>query len=153
MNLTVRVEGVSVLDLKVKYLIDAAKAGLRAGVSEAAGLIETEAKAIVPVDTGNLRDAIHTEDIDTSAERQVKAVTPAYEADNDYGFDPAYARRIEFGFVGQDRLGRMYHQAPQPYMRPALDAKEAEARQAIKDGVIEQLDSAMSAVAAKGRAR
>ena len=35
-----------------------------------------------------------------------------------------YARRIEFGFVGPDSLGRNYNQAAQPYLRPALDENE-----------------------------
>lgn len=33
-----------------------------------------------------------------------------------------YARRLEFGFVGVDSIGRVYNQGPRPYMRPALDA-------------------------------
>ena len=32
-----------------------------------------------------------------------------------------YARRIELGFEGPDSLGRVYHQAPKPYVRPAYD--------------------------------
>lgn len=36
-----------------------------------------------------------------------------------------YARRLEFGFIGMDRLGRLYSQAPRPYLRPALiDSRE-----------------------------
>lgn len=31
-----------------------------------------------------------------------------------------YARRLEFGFVGRDSLGRSYGQAPRPFLRPAL---------------------------------
>ena len=30
-----------------------------------------------------------------------------------------YARRIELGFFGADRLGRKYHQPPFPYVKPA----------------------------------
>ena len=30
------------------------------------------------------------------------------------------ARRLEYGFFGDDSLGRTYHQAPRPHMRPAL---------------------------------
>ena len=32
-----------------------------------------------------------------------------------------YARRIELGFKGPDSLGRVYNQAPNPYVKPALD--------------------------------
>lgn len=36
--------------------------------------------------------------------------------------DVVYARRLELGFVGKDRLGRRYNQRPYPYLRPAADA-------------------------------
>jgi hypothetical protein len=32
-----------------------------------------------------------------------------------------YARRIELGFKGADSLGRVYNQAPSPYVKPAYD--------------------------------
>lgn len=32
-----------------------------------------------------------------------------------------YGPRIEFGFVGPDALGRVYNQAPRPYMTPAAE--------------------------------
>jgi len=31
-----------------------------------------------------------------------------------------YSRRLEFGFVGTDRLGRNINQGPRPYWRPVL---------------------------------
>ncbi|MBA7705057.1 hypothetical protein ES703_113881 [subsurface metagenome] len=36
------------------------------------------------------------------------------------GTNLEYARRVELGFVGTDKLGRIYNQAPRPYLRPAL---------------------------------
>lgn len=36
-----------------------------------------------------------------------------------YSNDPK-ARRLELGFVGRDKLGRLYDQAPRPFMRPGL---------------------------------
>jgi hypothetical protein len=35
-----------------------------------------------------------------------------------------YAWRLEAGFVGADSLGRVYHQAPEPYAMPALVSNE-----------------------------
>lgn len=35
-----------------------------------------------------------------------------------------YAARVEFGFVGEDSLGRYYNQAPKSYMRSALLEKK-----------------------------
>lgn len=151
MRLTVQLKGMDALSLKVRYLINAARRGLKDSAPEAADLFVQEAKVQVPVVTGNLRDHIHAEQTVDQPERQVYVVTPADLAANEYGFDPPYARRIEYGFVGQDSLGRNFHQAAQPYMRPAFDVKQAEARQVIKDGVVSELDAAMSSVAARRR--
>jgi len=40
-------------------------------------------------------------------------------------------RRLEYGFVGTDALGRMYHQPPFPHFRPALEEMRAEYRRGI----------------------
>jgi hypothetical protein len=147
-KLTAQFSGFDKLSLRVKYLQRAAAFGLKAGVAEAGLLIETEAKAQVPVDTGNLRDHIHTETVEDTDEVQRVKVSPANEADNKWGFDPAYARRIEFGFVGPDSLGRVYNQPAQPYMRPAFDSQQAEASARIKDSILMELAAASNAAAA-----
>lgn len=36
------------------------------------------------------------------------------------GSNMPYARRLELGFVGIDKLGRRYDQKPRPYLRPSL---------------------------------
>ncbi len=143
-TLIVRVQGIDTATLKFKYLIKAAQTELPLAVSEAAGIFEAEAKALCPVLTGRLRDGIHAEVVTDEPDRQVLAVTPVVPADNKYGFDPPYARRIEFGFVGVDSLGRHYNQAPRPYMRPAYDSRKADAVAAIKDGLIDAMDAAAS---------
>lgn len=141
MHLVVSLKGVDQISLRTKALFRAAQQGMKFGVSEAGQILEDEAKTLVPVKTGHLRDSIHQELIESTDVRQVIAVTPAYEEPNPYGFEPAYARRIEYGFVGTDSLGRHYNQAPQPYMRPAFDTKQDEARQAIKDSIYQELDA------------
>jgi HK97 gp10 family phage protein len=104
--------------------------GNKAGVAAGAEIFESHAKENAPVLTGRLRDGIHTETVlDTDTQQQLM-VTPVVAADNPYGFDPPYARRIELGFIGVDSLGRHYHQAPQPYMRPAFDENKDEAASA-----------------------
>ena len=143
MRLTVAITGLSELDLKVRYMREAAISGLKLSVPEAAQLFAEEAKVLVPVDTGRLQEAIHAETLEDSDYRQTMQVAPFVEAGNDWGFEPAYARRIEYGFFGTDRLGRNYHQAAQPYMRPAFDAKQAEAAEVIKSGVSESLYGVM----------
>ncbi len=151
MNLTVSMSGVSQLELKVKYLKTAAVKGLREGASEAAGLFEGEAKVLVPVDTGRLQSSIHTDHTVDDSEKQVFVVSPVMPAANEYGFDPPYARAVEFGYEGINKAGRHQHTPAQPYMRPAYDGKQSEARQAIKDGVYNALDEAMNRVASGRR--
>lgn len=41
------------------------------------------------------------------------------------GTNAVYARRLEFGFVGPDSLGRVYNQPPYPFMNPAVPAIRA----------------------------
>lgn len=139
--LTVRLNGLDALSLGVKYLQQGAQGGLRHGVDEAAGIFEAAAKSNAPVDTGRLRDSIHTETTLDTPERQERNVRP----------DTPYARRIELGFVGPDSLGRMFHQPAQPYMRPAYDTERDRAAAAIKDNVYAGLDEAMNASSMKAR--
>ncbi len=39
----------------------------------------------------------------------------------DVGTSSPQARRLEYGFVGTDAIGRTYNQGPLPHVRPALD--------------------------------
>lgn len=40
------------------------------------------------------------------------------------GTNAPQARRLEYGFVGVDRLGRVYNQPPYPHVQPAADQIE-----------------------------
>jgi len=115
---------------------------LKSSVASAAQMFEAEAKDLVHVVTGNLQEHIHTESVTDEAMTQVLMVTPIVEASNKYGFDPAYARRLEFGFIGTDSLGRHYHQPAFPYMRPARDNKQDAAREAIASGIQDAVSQA-----------
>ena len=139
------------LDSKIKYLMDAARFGLKAGVSEAGLMFEVAAKENVPVATGHLKESIHTEHVVDEALRQELIVTPVTEASNPWGIDPPYARRIEFGFVGADSLGRVYNQPAQPYMRPAFETTKDAARQTIEASVKDELGNASAAVSGRRR--
>jgi HK97 gp10 family phage protein len=138
--LTVRLEGLDALSLKVKFLQKGAQTGLKLGVSEAAGMFEAAAKINAPIKTGALRDSIHIETTVDTPEKQVREVKP----------DTPYARRIENGFVGPDSLGRMFHQPAQPYMRSAFDTERDGAAAAIRESIYAGLDEAMNASSAKG---
>jgi hypothetical protein len=57
------------------------------------------------------------------------------------GTDRAQAARLEYGFVGPDSLGRVFHQDPLPHMGPAYDE------------IAPVFEAAMDAVAAKALPR
>lgn len=69
--------------------------------------LQAMAQVLVPVDTGALKNSLQAEVDDQEGVVYTNQV---------------YAARIEFGFVGADSLGRVYNQAPQPYMTPAVEA-------------------------------
>lgn len=138
MSLTVSLDS-SNLAAKLARAKVAAESGLKAGVAAAAQMFEEEEQSTVPVLSGNLRDHIHTETVTDTPAVQTLMVTPIEEAANKYGFEPPYARRIELGFIGTDSLGRHYHQAAEPFVQPAFDNKQDEARAAIVDGIQAEL--------------
>jgi len=71
---------------------------------------KTDVQKIAPYKTGTYRRSIHVQPIDEGGNPFVLV-----------GTDLPYAKRLEFGFVGTDSLGRVYNQAPRPHFRPALD--------------------------------
>lgn len=81
---------------------------VKAIVEDAALECMNQAKQNAPFRTGTLRRSIHGDPEDGGLTWAV-------------GTNVEYARRIEFGFVGADRLGRNYNQAPRPYLTPAAE--------------------------------
>ncbi len=120
--------------INTQSLMRAMTAAAKPTVLEAASLVEGEMKAIVPVDTGALRDSIHIEQREMGPYFYEVSVHPAELAGNKWGLDPAYARRIEYGFIGTDSLGRNYHQAAQPYVRPAADSTKEPVIATLRNG-------------------
>jgi len=64
-----------------------------------------------PYKTGTYRRGWHMETVEKTPERCTVIV----------GNDQPQGPRLEYGFVGADKLGRVYNQAPRPHIRPALD--------------------------------
>jgi phage gpG-like protein len=107
-------------------------------------VIQEAAKKLVKVDTGNLKGSINYALADeaspggskTSGEMVEEAglLTPHGVKDEVWiGTNVKYARRIEFGFRGIDKLGRKYNQAPQPYLTPAYEKQKDRITRIIKD--------------------
>lgn len=83
----------------------------------------------VPFDTGNLARSIQasTSAMPATAAGQfsgsnVGAVTATLRMDQDIwiGYQAAYARRMNYGFVGADSLGRVYNQAGNYFVEGAV---------------------------------
>lgn len=51
------------------------------------------------------------------------------------GTDRPQARRLEYGFVGPDALGRVYNQPPYPHVRPAVERIGPMFRDEMKRGL------------------
>ncbi|AWK09591.1 hypothetical protein DDQ41_12415 [Streptomyces spongiicola] len=50
--------------------------------------------------------------------------------------DAPQSRRLEYGFVGVDRLGRQYRQPPYPHIEPAFRQTEPGFLEALRTGVL-----------------
>jgi len=74
-----------------------------------AGRIQTEAKARVPVKSGELRDSIGIRYHQKYSGKMVAIIGSKLE----------YAHRIERGFIKADSRGHYYDQPAQPFLRPA----------------------------------
>ena len=107
MNLTVG------LDIGPEFLagITRADKAVDAAVTDALSIAAMEAanaaRTKAPYKTGTLRRSIQVQ------ERGPRDVV--------VGSRLPYAARIEYGFAGRDRLGRLYNQPAQPYLRPAME--------------------------------
>ena len=144
--------GVPELLAKLRRLSDEAAMNiLAASVQNAAGLIETEAKARAPWKTRTLQRSIHTQ----VTERTRNSVTAVV------GTNVAYARVIEYGFHGAQAVRahtmrmtqvygrllatplivavrahvRLVNRAARPYLRPALDATRGAVIAEIQTGL------------------
>lgn len=71
--------------------------------------------------TGELADSI------------VPLLVSPYELQIEVGVP--YAARLEYGFTGADSLGRVYNEAPESYLQPAIVANE--------QGILELFDTAV----------
>jgi hypothetical protein len=142
LSLSAAVTGQASIAAAIQAKIAAARAALKTSVASATDLFVEEAKAVVHVESGELRDGIHAQSTTDTDQVQTMVATSVEPAGNQNGFDPPYARRLEYGFVGVDSLGRHYHQPAYPYMRPAWDTQQDAAMEAIANALSEALGGA-----------
>ena len=70
---------------------------------------------------------------------QIETKRLPYGAQCTIGTEKPQGRRLEFGFVGADSLGRIYNQPPYPHVQPALPAMTAALRFGMLSAVEEVL--------------
>ena len=90
-----------------------------------AQLVRNEARLRAPRVSGTLRKSIEVGNLQSFAGDVYVEV----------GTNLVYARRVEYGFNGADSLGRVYHQAAQPYLEPACEAKAREVGEEVEKAV------------------
>jgi hypothetical protein len=56
------------------------------------------------------------------------------------GSNVVYAKRLEFGFIGVDSLGRRYNQPPYPWLFPALESNREKIVKLLGQGVQEGMN-------------
>jgi len=78
-----------------------------------------------PYKTGTYRRGWHLETVEKTPERCTVIV----------GNDQPQGPRLEFGFVGADKLGRVYNQAARPHIRPAFDENTGAALQEFRGAI------------------
>ncbi|MFB6604228.1 HK97 gp10 family phage protein [Streptomyces noursei] len=67
---------------------------------------------------------------------EVRVSTGSGEVTAEVSTEAPQARRLEYGFVGVDSLGRHYRQPPFPHVEPAFRQTEPGFLQALEDGVL-----------------
>lgn len=109
-------------------------------------LLPKERGGNMPVDTGNLRRSLlastsampairsGSETFSDNSGQIALVVGSASANDTLYlGFQAAYARRMEYGFVGEDSLGRNYNQAGNHFVSLAVQKWQQIVDKAVKE--------------------
>lgn len=151
---TVTVQGGQRLRRQLAALEDAVAAEiLEIAVASGALLVANRAKQLAAFKTGTLRRSIHvgghtdlTPDYEQRAGKGPQLYGPIggnrntrSSAEVVVGTNVPYARRIEYGFAGKDKLGRTYNQPAQPYLRPAFDETRDDVVKEIGEAIEDQL--------------
>lgn len=129
----IKVTGVKELQAKFKQIDQELNDALAEAVSQAAAVVEREAKANSEKGgdafphriTGNLMNSI----------KELRQNTQPGRVESEVGTDMEYGPRLEYGFMDTDKRGRRYNQHPRPFLRPALDENEAEIQQAFEKSI------------------
>ena len=149
MPVRAQIRGAESLTRKLAALQDITRGRmLERAVVAGALLVQNAAKENAPFRTGTLRRSIHIGGhADLNPDGVAGKVNDPEVDDTSVavfvGTDVEYARRIEYGFEGADRLGRTFHQPAQPYLRPAVDETRREVVQEIGEALRDLIRAAV----------
>lgn len=149
MPVRMQLSGSESLAQKLQALSDAARGqALEQALVAGALLVQNAAKENTPWKSGTLRRSIHIGGHADKNPDMVEGQLPEPEIGGSsatvyVGTDVEYARRIEYGFEGQDALGRTYHQPAQPYLRPAIDENQAAVQREVGEALRDLLRAAL----------
>jgi bacteriophage HK97-gp10 putative tail-component len=110
-------------DIDVSQWVDKALSKATEAFRLTALLATDRIKQLTPVLTGNLRaswhDSLNNENVDSAAPGDASASAQLGDRIN-IGTNVVYARRVEYGFVGEGSLGRHYDQKGRGMMHQTI---------------------------------
>ena len=130
---TVKIKGLKELQAAFDSLDKDLQEGLKDAVSQAAAVVEREAKANSERGGGSFPNRI-TGNLMNSI-KEIRQVTKPGRVESQVGTDMKYGPRLEFGFMDTDSRGRRYNQGPRAFLRPALDENEAAIQAAFETAI------------------
>lgn len=141
----VQIEGLDKLLKKLDGLGGSIPQSTQKALLRAGGVFEKAAKEKCPVDTGDLRDSIHTE---AKADDQVATGTSLkYGPDVEFGTgpkgDPSVPHTTKKFWRYKDAEGNWHTshgQPPQPFMRTAFSENKDKAVDAVKESIREDVE-------------
>lgn len=144
----VKVKGLGKLLNKLDKLGGSIPQSMQKALLQGGAVFEAGAKAHCPVNTGNLRDSIHTEAKD--ANTVSVGTNTNYAAYVEYGTgpkgDPTVAHTTKKYWRYKDEEGNWHTshgQPPQPYMRPAFAECKEKVVEAVKGSIKDDIGELM----------
>ena len=115
------------------------KNAVRRGMRNAMKRLENKAKALAPVDRGDLRDSIKTKN--AKARRRRGSVKFQRETGISMLTGPTVIRGDNYGYFQE--FGTV-HAAPQPFMRPAADSEGENVIAIVSDELRDAIDKSLA---------
>jgi HK97 gp10 family phage protein len=136
-SINIQVKGVDRLNRKLTLIQGEVPEELRKAMNKAAAVVSASAKALVPVDTGALRNSIHIK----KAEAHGDSVTSGVHTSKEYAPYVEFGTGARGGSPAATKLGVTFNrhikgQVAQPYLYPALKQNSGKINEIVAQAVI-----------------